>query len=1279
MEASKHFDVLIVVTPGDCERVKHLYPRLIDKFHYGKLCFIGAPKVGELVCSDEAIKDSVFWINENDVVSFDEVHACMADHLKEIIGDEPLPRGVTGWYYQQFLKMQYAYICKDEYYMVWDGDTVPCRDINMFSTETGQPYLDLKHEYHAEYFDTMGKLLPGFRKVIERSFISEHMLFRTDIMRSLISDIEQNDNIPGTKFWEKIINAIEPSKIYDSSFSEFETYGTYVAFKQPYVYKLREWHSFRLGASFFDMHEICDRDFEWLSKDFDAISFEKGQELKEENRGFFDNPEVQAKISAKKLLQAAQMEYKDGYKEVWEDDVTVSGGANVRSGGYQTSQDNDNKTLIVIVSYNGEHLTRNCIESIRDVLTKGTYKIAVVDNASTDGIDKWLREQEDILFIRNEENVGFGPACNQAVNATKGTEYESYDVFLLNNDTRLVFDALYFLKKSLYASDDIGAVGSISNYAGNKQQLDITFDTVEEYIKYGEKINVPMQSPCLERVRLSGFAMLIRRKVWDDIGGFDEDFAPGYFEDDALSMEILKRGYRLQLIRNSFIYHAGSQSFINTDYKKLLADHHELFIKKYGFDILKYAYASGTAVSQIPYSPDARFGVLQVGCGLGAELKAIHSIFPGAMTVGIETDAAIREIARKTEHVVGSLDELLEIVSTPCFNVLIIDSEILSSLDEETRKILSGLLLPNPVIITRNQKYEEFPYEKIKLIIWDMDDTFWQGILSEGEVILNISNADLIKSITDHGVVNSISSKNDETPVMDELERAGIADLFVFNNINWEEKGQQIASKIKAMGLRAENVLFIDDNMRNLEEAKFYAKELMIAQPDIIPYLSTYFAKTTARDTAHERLSQYKLLEKKSQAQTHSESKDQFLKDSDIRIEINRDCLTHIDRITDLVGRSNQLNYTKNRDNKEFLTRLVTNDWNDCAYIRAQDRFGDYGIIGFYCYNRREKKMEHFLFSCRVLGMGIEQYVYNKLGCPDFEIKEPVSVRLEKEKPVDWITEEEELEIREDSAKKGMVRILLKGPCDLDSIEPYLAGASITSEFNYVNDKGFVTTGQNHSMHIYEAANMPEDKIKEIVDTVPFITDGDFSTKLFEEQYHVICYSMLSDLVEGLYKRKGSDEYIAFSNKNQVLTDPANKESFINGSFQNHAFPFTGDIIDKFSEDWEFVGITPLELLFRNLDYIYDHVKGKPLLIILLGSETDYEGSSPEFDGLAEIYRQYNPVITEFAMDHDRMKVINITDFIHSQDDFEDCINHFSRKVYYKIAGEISRIINETL
>jgi hypothetical protein len=255
----------------------------------------------------------------------------------------------------------------------------------------------------------------------------------------------------------------------------------------------------------------------------------------------------------------------------------------------------------------------------------------------------------------------------------------------------------------------------------------------------------------------------------------------------------------------------------------------------------------------------------------------------------------------------------------------------------------------------------------------------------------------------------------------------------------------------------------------------------------------------------------------------------------------------------------------------------------------------------------------------------------------------------------------------------------MKGPCDMDSIEPYLAGAAITTEFNFVNNKGFVTAGQNHSMHVWESANLTPSQLQKITDEVPFIIPEDFKTKLFEEEYNVICYSLLQDCQAGLYRKKGEELYVSFSSVNTPLTDPDNWAGFINGSKPGHAFAFTKEILEKFADTWEFVGVTPIDMVFRNLDYIYDNVKGKPIIILLLGSETDYEGYSEEFDGLSEYYREFNPLIQEFAEDHERIRLINVTDFIRSQDDFIDSVNHFSRSVYYKIAGEIARYINENL
>ncbi len=309
------YDTYIVITPKDFERVKTQYARMVRMLPCGRLVFVGSHELGLKV---EALDlgDRVGFLEEDALLPFQDVWDVMNDHMKDLLGGDEVPRGGVGWYYQQFLKLQLAERCQDEYYMTWDGDTIPCRPVQMFADD-GRPYLDNKNEYHELYFTTMAKLIPGMRKLIRGSFISEHMIFQAQLVRDMIHAIDKNENLKGASYWEKILRAIEPIQIHQSAFSEFETYGTYVALHRPDLYRIREWHSFRLGGEFFNPETICERDYLWLAKDFDAISFEKGHSIKEGNGNLFDNPEYQEKLSARKMLEVAQEGANGGYIETW--------------------------------------------------------------------------------------------------------------------------------------------------------------------------------------------------------------------------------------------------------------------------------------------------------------------------------------------------------------------------------------------------------------------------------------------------------------------------------------------------------------------------------------------------------------------------------------------------------------------------------------------------------------------------------------------------------------------------------------------------------------------------------------------------------------------------------------------------------------------------------------------------------------------------------------------------------------------------------------------------
>lgn len=235
-----------------------------------KICVIG----NEELCAMLPHDNSITFICEDSLVDFNKVKKQIIDCAQnEIAGKR------TGWYVQQFIKLGYSKICKDEYYLLWDSDTIPVKRIELFD-EDGVPFIDCKTEYHKPYFDTIGNLLPGYKKQVKESFIAEHMLINKQVMLDLINDIEQNTALAGVDYIEKIINAIDSKELASSGFSEFETYGTYVYKKYPDRYKVRKWKSLRFGGFYFEgANDLNDENRKWLAKKYDAISFEKGDSL----------------------------------------------------------------------------------------------------------------------------------------------------------------------------------------------------------------------------------------------------------------------------------------------------------------------------------------------------------------------------------------------------------------------------------------------------------------------------------------------------------------------------------------------------------------------------------------------------------------------------------------------------------------------------------------------------------------------------------------------------------------------------------------------------------------------------------------------------------------------------------------------------------------------------------------------------------------------------------------------------------------------------------------
>lgn len=293
------------------------------------------------------------------------------------------------------------------------------------------------------------------------------------------------------------------------------------------------------------------------------------------------------------------------------------------------------KCAIVILSYNSIHFTQECLQSIRTTCPESVYEIIVVDNASTDGSAEWLRGQKNIILQCNEENVGFPAGCNQGIKLAQPDR----DVFLLNNDTIIPPNALFWLRMGLYENEKTGATGAVSNYVSNFQKVDWDCETKEEFLNAAICNNLPLSRPYEKRHYLVGFAMMIRREALEDVGYLDEIFSPGTYEDNDLGFRLCKKGYEILLCRNSFIFHYGSGGGDNTHkWNGLSARNAAKLADKWGFDPDRYLVTKWNLVNGIQADVGAALKILDVGCGLGGTLLAWGDRFPNAELCGIENN-----------------------------------------------------------------------------------------------------------------------------------------------------------------------------------------------------------------------------------------------------------------------------------------------------------------------------------------------------------------------------------------------------------------------------------------------------------------------------------------------------------------------------------------------------------------------------------------------------------------------------------------------------------------
>ncbi|MGW8823316.1 glycosyltransferase family 2 protein [Paenibacillus lautus] len=235
------------------------------------------------------------------------------------------------------------------------------------------------------------------------------------------------------------------------------------------------------------------------------------------------------------------------------------------------------KTSIIIPTFNGRELLKDCIYSIKRH-TNEPYEIIVVDNGSSDGTVDICR-QEGITFISLANNIGFPAACNKGLKIATGDT-----LLLLNNDVIVTRNWLQNMLNCLNSETKIGIVGPLTNYASGKQQIDMPYTSLEEM---SNQLNEPDASKWLQVDRIVGLCFLFKRELMDRIGLLDERYSPGHFEDDDYCYRARNAGYTFRIAGDVFVFHHGSASFAKQDMSQvrhLIDTNKQKFMDKWGVD-----------------------------------------------------------------------------------------------------------------------------------------------------------------------------------------------------------------------------------------------------------------------------------------------------------------------------------------------------------------------------------------------------------------------------------------------------------------------------------------------------------------------------------------------------------------------------------------------------------------------------------------------------------------------------------------------------------------------
>lgn len=274
---------------------------------------------------------------------------------------------------------------------------------------------------------------------------------------------------------------------------------------------------------------------------------------------------------------------------------------------------------------------------------------------------------------------------------------------------------------------------------------------------------------------------------------------------------------------------------------------------------------------------------------------------------------------------------------------------------------------------------------KIKCVIWDLDNTLWDGVLVENDVVnLKSGVEETIRMLDNRGILQSIASKNDEQMAMAKLAEFGLSEYFIYPEIHWSSKASSVKRIALSINIHIESIAFIDDQPFELAEVGFAHPHVLCIHVDQfdglldMPELTPRFVTDESR--FRRQLYQRDIVRNNVETQFEG-CTDEFLASLNMRFTVSVASEEDLKRVEELTLRTHQLNSTGYSYSYDELDSLRRCEDHLLLVASLEDKFGSYGKIGVALIQKMDDLwvLKLMLMSCRVMSRGVGTFLLKQI------------------------------------------------------------------------------------------------------------------------------------------------------------------------------------------------------------------------------------------------------------------------------------------------------------